>query len=147
MTAPTFANLKDAGSAVALAMLASGKNPDGTTIAPTTPTWTETATADNAAATATRPAVAGQSHYITSVSGSFSAAAIKLMTLKDATVVEANFPRPQSAGHLLQSADPVHPQPGRRALAGCLRHGRRDWRGDDDRLHGVATCTKTSAKC
>jgi hypothetical protein len=51
--------------------------------------WSEVASADNLAATASRAAVAGQSHYITGIAGSFSAAvAGKLLELKDgATVV------------------------------------------------------------
>lgn len=53
-------------------------------------TWSVTATADNAAATATKAAEAGKSHYVTSISGAFSAAAIKLMTLKDGTTVIGN---------------------------------------------------------
>jgi len=53
--------------------------------------WTETATADNAAATATKTAEAGLSHYITSISGSFSAAAIKLMEMKDGATVKGNY--------------------------------------------------------
>lgn len=53
--------------------------------------WSITATADNAAATATRAAEAGKSHYITAIFGSFSAAAIKLATLKDGTTVIGNY--------------------------------------------------------
>lgn len=54
-------------------------------------TWSVTATADNAAATATKAAEAGKSHYITAISGSFSAAAIKLMTIKDGAAIIDNF--------------------------------------------------------
>ena len=54
-------------------------------------TWTETTTADNAAATATHALAAGQSHYVTSISGSFLAAAINLMTLKDGVTTIGNF--------------------------------------------------------
>lgn len=55
--------------------------------------WSITVTADNAAATVQRAAVNGLTHYITSISGSFSAAqtAAKLMTLKDGTTVIGNF--------------------------------------------------------
>lgn len=54
--------------------------------------WSETTTADNAAATVTRAAESGKAHYITSIHGSFSAAiAGKLMTLKDGTTVKGNF--------------------------------------------------------
>lgn len=53
-------------------------------------TWAVTATADNAASTATKAAESGKSHYVTSISGSFSAAAIKLLTLKDGTTVIGN---------------------------------------------------------
>lgn len=54
-------------------------------------TWSITATADNAAATVTRAGEAGKSHFITSISGSFSAAAIKLLTLKDGAAIIGNF--------------------------------------------------------
>lgn len=53
-------------------------------------TWSVTATADNLAATATKAAETGKSHYVTSISGAFSAAAIKLMTLKDGTTIVGN---------------------------------------------------------
>jgi len=53
--------------------------------------WTETTTANNSAATATRTAESGKSHYVTSVHGSFSAANIKLMTLKDGATIIGNF--------------------------------------------------------
>ncbi len=53
--------------------------------------WTETATADNSAATATRAAEAGFAHYVTGISGSFSSALIKLMTLKDGSTVIGNY--------------------------------------------------------
>lgn len=54
--------------------------------------WTVTATADNGAATATKAAESGKAHYITGVSGGFSAAiAGKLMTLKNGTTVVGNF--------------------------------------------------------
>ena len=53
--------------------------------------WTETTTADNAAATVTHAAETGKAHYVTSIHGSFSAANIKLMTLKDGTTVIGNF--------------------------------------------------------
>lgn len=55
-------------------------------------TWVVTASADNAAAVATQAAVAGQSHYITSIAGSFSAAnAGKLMTVEDGAGVVGNY--------------------------------------------------------
>jgi len=53
--------------------------------------WSETATADNAAATATHAAESGNAHYVTGVSGSFSAAAIKLLTLKDGSTIIGNY--------------------------------------------------------
>lgn len=50
--------------------------------------WIEKGSADNATATATKAAAAGKRHYITSVSGSFTAAAAgKVLTLKDGTTV------------------------------------------------------------
>lgn len=80
----------------AAAAIASGENPDGTPylLPPSEPrnTWSITVTADNAAATVTRAAVTGQSHYVTGISGGFSAAnAGKLMTLKDGAAVIGNF--------------------------------------------------------
>ncbi|MHA1754690.1 MAG: hypothetical protein ACTSYR_04150 [Candidatus Odinarchaeia archaeon] len=54
-------------------------------------TWSVTATADNDVATATKTAEEGKSHYITSISGSFSAAAIQLMELKDDTDTIGNY--------------------------------------------------------
>lgn len=62
-----------------------GRDPDAVA------TWSETTTADNAAATVTKAAEAGKSHYITSISGSFSAAAIRLATLKDGATTKGNF--------------------------------------------------------
>lgn len=54
--------------------------------------WSATATADNAAATVTRAAeAAGRVHYVTGISGSFSASGEKLMTLKSGTVVRGNY--------------------------------------------------------
>lgn len=60
--------------------------------------WCLTATADNAAATVTKAGQAGQnafgegiSHYVTGIAGSFSAAAIKLLTLKDGATVIGNW--------------------------------------------------------
>lgn len=53
--------------------------------------WTATTTADNAAATVTKAAESGKSHYITGISGSYSVALIKLMTLKDGAAVIGNF--------------------------------------------------------
>lgn len=47
---------------------------------------------DNAAATATIAAPgAGQSIYVTGISGGFSAAAVKTLQLKDGTTVKATF--------------------------------------------------------
>lgn len=60
--------------------------------------WSETTTADNAAATVTRAAEAGSSHYITGFTGSFSAAAIKLLTLKDGAAVKMNYHIHNSGG-------------------------------------------------
>lgn len=54
-------------------------------------TWVVTATADNNIATATKAAETGKSHYVTSISGSFSAAAIQLMQLKDGTTTIGNY--------------------------------------------------------
>lgn len=49
-----------------------------------TPAWVETANADNVAATATRAAETGKSHYVTSVSASFSASvAGALLTISE----------------------------------------------------------------
>lgn len=53
--------------------------------------WAETTTADNGTATATRAAESGKAHYVTSIHGSFSAALIKLMTLKDGTTIIGNY--------------------------------------------------------
>lgn len=74
-----------------LRILASGVNPDGTPYRLPGPVseWSLTATATAAAATVTRPGEAGRRHYVTSVSGSFGAAQISLLTLSDgATVVQ-----------------------------------------------------------
>lgn len=57
----------------------------------TTTDWSLTASADNAAATVSRAAEAGKAHYVTSISGGFSAAATKLLTLSDNAVVVGNF--------------------------------------------------------
>jgi hypothetical protein len=54
-------------------------------------TWSLTATATAAAATVTRPAEAGRSHYVTSISGGFGAAQIALLTLSDGATVIGNF--------------------------------------------------------
>lgn len=54
--------------------------------------WVETDNADNAVATATRAAVADQSHFITGISASFSAAAAgKLLLLKEGSVEKMRF--------------------------------------------------------
>lgn len=50
--------------------------------------WTQSAVADNAAATATRAGVAGKQHYVTHVSASFEVAnAGKRLDLKDGAAV------------------------------------------------------------
>ena len=54
-------------------------------------TWSITVTADNVAATATKAAEVGKSHYITSVSASYSAAAIGLLTTKDGVATIGNY--------------------------------------------------------
>lgn len=54
-------------------------------------TWSVTATADNLAVTATRAAEAGKSHYITSISGGYSNAAIGLMEMKDGVATVGNY--------------------------------------------------------
>lgn len=54
-------------------------------------TWSVTTTADNAVATVTKAAESGKSHYITSISSSFSVAKIKLATLKDGATVIGNY--------------------------------------------------------
>jgi hypothetical protein len=67
--------------------------------------WTVTATADNSAATATKAAEAGYCHYITGISGSFSAAiAGKLMELKEDSTVKGNY-------HVTNQRDPVITHP------------------------------------
>ena len=68
--------------------------------------WTETATADNAASTATRAAETGKAHYITSIHASFSTLQTdgRLLTLKDGTTVIANF-------YVLGNIDPVIVKP------------------------------------
>jgi len=53
--------------------------------------WQVTATADNAAATATKAAAANKTHFVTSIHGSFSAALIKNMTLKSDVNARGNF--------------------------------------------------------
>lgn len=68
-------------------------------------TWTVTATADNAATTATKTAESGKAHYVTGLSASFSAAnAGKLLTLKNGTTVIGNF-------HVHDQRDLVFPSP------------------------------------
>lgn len=49
--------------------------------------WVEKANADNAVATATKAAAAGQTHYITGVAASFSATAAQLLQIKDGATV------------------------------------------------------------
>lgn len=93
MARKTYSEMADAGVSRILAVLASGQNPDGTEFVASggVSSWSITATADNAAASVTRAAVAGQSHYITSIAAGFSAAAIKLLTLADGAAVIGNF--------------------------------------------------------
>jgi hypothetical protein len=73
--------------------LVAGKNPDATNFFLPEPVaeWTLTATADNAVATVTRAAEAGRRHYVTGVSGSFSAALIRLMRLLTGAIVVGSF--------------------------------------------------------
>ncbi len=54
-------------------------------------TWMFTGTGNNVAATVVRAGVVGQRHYITGISGSFSAAAINLLLLREATVIIGSF--------------------------------------------------------
>src|SRR5262245_28914418 len=54
-------------------------------------TWTALDSQDNATATATRAGVGGQRHYITGVQASFSAAATKLLQIKDGAAVILEF--------------------------------------------------------
>ena len=54
-------------------------------------TWSETTTADNAAATATHVAKSGDEHYVVSVHASYSVANVGLVTLKDGSTIIANF--------------------------------------------------------
>lgn len=54
-------------------------------------TWSITTTADNLAATVTKAAEAGLSHYVTSVAGSYSNAAIGLLTVKDGAAIIGNY--------------------------------------------------------
>jgi len=49
--------------------------------------WAVTASQDNAEATASKAGVTGQTHYITHVAASFSAAATKLLQVKDGSTV------------------------------------------------------------
>ena len=67
-------------------------------------TWSVTTAADNASATVTRAGESGKSHYITQVSGSFSAAATKLLTLSDGGTVVANL-------HVVNQRDVVLARP------------------------------------
>ena len=53
--------------------------------------WSETTTADNAAATVTHAADTNRAHYVTSVHGSFSVANVQLMTLKDGATIIQNY--------------------------------------------------------
>lgn len=66
------------------------KDADGLRVGGAT-TWASTATADNAAATVTKAAEAGKQHFITGFTGSFSATATKLLTIKDGAAVKTNI--------------------------------------------------------
>lgn len=73
-------------------------------------TWSLTATATAAAATVARAAEAGKSHYVTSISGSFGAAQIALLTLSDgATVIQNHHVHNQRT---IEFAKPVKITPG-----------------------------------
>jgi hypothetical protein len=54
--------------------------------------WVVKASADNAAATATKAAVAGSTHYITAAAAGFSATATKLLQIKDGATVIVEYP-------------------------------------------------------
>jgi hypothetical protein len=75
------------------APLVAGKNPDGSNFFLPEPVaeWTLTATADNAVAAVTRPAEAGRRHYVTGISGSYSAALAGLMRLLAGVAVIGSF--------------------------------------------------------
>lgn len=64
-----------------------GSNPIPTSSMPAPSTWTARGSADNAVATAARPAEPGKSHQIAAVTASFSGAATALLTVKDGTAV------------------------------------------------------------
>jgi hypothetical protein len=51
--------------------------------------WVASASADNALATATKAGEAGKSHYVTTITASFSAAATALLQVKDGAAVIA----------------------------------------------------------
>lgn len=71
------------------------KNADDTTYSPMgahgVTEWILTTSANNSAAIVAKFAVSGKNHFITGISGSFSVAKIKLMTLKDGATVIGNF--------------------------------------------------------
>lgn len=85
-----------------LGVLASGQNPDGTgwdlpvsapgglPVVGQASAWSITARVDNGAATVTRAAEAGR-HFVTAIHASFSAAAIRLLTLSEGGTIVANF--------------------------------------------------------
>lgn len=53
--------------------------------------WNLTSTSDNATLTLTRPADEAKKHCITQLEASFSAAAIKLLTIKEGTTVRRSI--------------------------------------------------------
>ena len=53
--------------------------------------WSETVTADNAAATVTQAADSRLEHYVTSIHASFSVANVQLLTLKDGSTIVGNW--------------------------------------------------------
>lgn len=93
MSSLTYAEAVEAGGDRCLAILASGENPDGTpALGEDAASWSQTVTADNAAATATKAGVAGKTHYVTSLHAGFSAAAVgKQLVLKDGADVIGTF--------------------------------------------------------
>lgn len=54
--------------------------------------WVVKASADNAAATATKAAVTGKTYYLAGVAAGFSSAATKLLQIKDGATVIAEYP-------------------------------------------------------
>ena len=72
--------------------------------------WVSQATADNSAATATKSASGKNSHFITGVAGSFSAAAIKTLILKEGSTELARFHVHNNFS--MTFASPIKLQPG-----------------------------------